>query len=218
LREEFSASVRDELAKRVGFLCSNPGCRHPTSGPRVASEGTVSIGVAAHIAAASAGGPRYDAALSSAERTSTANGIWLCQSCAKLIDSDVGRYTVEKLREWKTDAESAAARALERRTSSYGEIEGVLLEAERLMPDLVAEIRSDVREPALIREFVVLPNRRVIFNTGGKDRWALFEDDHENLQAKMDWLEEMGLVTNVTPRDTPIYRVTNDFYRWLNAS
>ena len=39
-----------------------------------------------------------------AERSSGANGIWLCQSCSKLIDSDENRYTVTLLHQWKKDA------------------------------------------------------------------------------------------------------------------
>ncbi|MGG5243080.1 NACHT domain-containing protein [Pseudomonas lurida] len=43
-------------------------------------------------------------------RSSEANGIWMCQTCSKLIDSDIERYTVEVLRQWK---KSALDRALE---------------------------------------------------------------------------------------------------------
>ena len=105
MRNDFPMPLKEELAKRVGFLCSNPGCRQPTSGPQHSPSGTVNIGVAAHITAASSGGPRYDSSLSSGDRSSGQNAIWLCQTCAKLIDSDVAQYTVEKLQEWKSDAE-----------------------------------------------------------------------------------------------------------------
>jgi len=37
------------------------------------------------------------------------NGIWLCQSCAKLIDSDLAKYTKEVLLDWKETAEHLAA-------------------------------------------------------------------------------------------------------------
>jgi hypothetical protein len=46
------------------------------------------LGVAAHITAASPDGPRYDQNLSSEQRKSPDNGIWLCQNCAKLVDND----------------------------------------------------------------------------------------------------------------------------------
>ena len=102
MRDDFSEKVKQSLAHRVGFNCSNPNCRKPTSGP--SDEGDdkhINIGVAAHICAASERGPRYDSSMSSQKRSSVANGIWLCQSCSRLVDSDTNRYTKELLLEWK---------------------------------------------------------------------------------------------------------------------
>jgi len=203
---------------RVSYLCSNPACRQPTSGPQLNPSGTVNIGVASHITAASPGGPRFDPGLSTDERASVQNGIWLCQTCAKLIDSDLPRYSVGKLAEWKSDAEAAAARALEQRRAPATGSEGVFLEAERLMPMLISEMRDGVREDAteLVRELVRLPNRNVIFRSD-KPRFALFENEHPGLRLQLDWLEEMGLVVDVTPSNVPIYRMTPEFARWLRG-
>jgi hypothetical protein len=216
VRDEFPVAVKDELSKRVGYLCSNPACRQPTSGPQSDASGTVNIGVASHITAASPGGPRYDAELSFGQRSSAANGIWLCQTCAKLIDSDKIGYTTEKLREWKSDAEAAAARALARRRAPATESEGVFLEAERLMPRLVAEMRVDVRGDAtqLVREIVPLPSHGVVFG-GRNDHFEYYETDHPGLQLQLDWLLEMGLLVDVTPVNTSIYRIASEFWRWL---
>ena len=218
MRDEFPARIKEELAKRVGFLCSNPAFRQPTSGPQSEPTGSVNIGVAAHITAASPGGPRFDNSLSSAERQSATNGIWLCQLCAKLIDSDVSKYTQAKLFEWKQDAESAAAQALERRRSPYTDTEGVFLEAERLMPELIAEMREDVRgdDSELVRELVILPSRSVIFNYN-KPYFFYVEKEHENLLLKIDWLEEMGLLIDITIGDEPIYRMVPEFMAWLKG-
>jgi hypothetical protein len=68
----------------------------------------LNLGVAAHITAASAGGPRYDATLSSEQRSAASNGIWLCQNCAKLIDNDGARFTTELLRAWVLAAHDRA--------------------------------------------------------------------------------------------------------------
>ena len=114
MRDDFSREVIDTLAKRVGYCCSNPQCGKPTSGPRTEPDKTVIIGVAAHIAAAAPGGPRYNPSQLPSERSSAENGIWLCQNCAKLIDNDVQRYPVEILLEWKRHAESAALSKVER--------------------------------------------------------------------------------------------------------
>lgn len=53
MRDDFNSSTKDVLAKRVGFHCSNPNCRTLTCGPRTEANKFVSIGVAAHISAAS---------------------------------------------------------------------------------------------------------------------------------------------------------------------
>lgn len=219
MRDDFTASLKAELAKRVSYLCSNPGCRQPTSGPQSSPSGTVNIGVAAHISAASPGGPRYDPKLTANQRSSSGNGVWLCQICAKLADSDVSRYTVEKLREWKSDAEAAAARALEHRRAPTTESEGVFLEAERLMPKLINEMREDVRgdDTELVREFILLTSSHVRFSST-KERFRYHEDEHPGLHTQVDWLEEMGVVVDVTPRETPIYRMLPEFVFWLRGS
>lgn len=112
LRDSFSQRVRDTLARRVGYRCSRPQCSRITSGPHSEPERAVSIGVAAHVTAAAPGGPRYDEAHTSEERSSILNAIWLCQSCSKLIDSDVQRYSVAVLFAWKQRAETNADEAL----------------------------------------------------------------------------------------------------------
>jgi tetratricopeptide (TPR) repeat protein len=108
MRDDFNARTKETLARRVGYRCSNPDCGKLTSGPHDDPTRFINIGVAAHITAAAEGGPRYDPSLSSEARSSVDNGIWLCQDCAHLIDSDVQRYTVELLREWKRQAEKRA--------------------------------------------------------------------------------------------------------------
>jgi hypothetical protein len=108
MRNDFDNKTKEILARRVGYRCSNPNCRKLTSGPQTDPAKAVNIGVAAHITAASPGGPRYDARLSPEERKSVDNGIWLCQNCAKLVDNDEQRYTTDLLIEWKRLSERAA--------------------------------------------------------------------------------------------------------------
>ena len=105
---DFSEVVKRTLASRVGNLCSNPECRTLTSGPQVDPTKAVNVGVAAHITAASPGGPRYDPALAPEERSGAKNGIWLCQTWGKLIDNDRARFSVELLQKWKSDSEEQA--------------------------------------------------------------------------------------------------------------
>jgi hypothetical protein len=46
------------------------------------------------------------------ERRSLANGVWLCQRCAKLVDDDPQQYPVKVLRQWRWDAEERARHRL----------------------------------------------------------------------------------------------------------
>lgn len=105
MRDDFSEGIKAAIAKRVGHLCSNPDCKAPTSGPSTNPSKAINVGVAAHITGASQGGPRYDSTITIDERKHANNGIWLCQTCAKMIDSDEERFTVGLLRNWKMLAE-----------------------------------------------------------------------------------------------------------------
>jgi hypothetical protein len=78
----------------------------------LAEDKAVNVGVAAHITAASPGGPRYDESLPQEERRGASNAIWLCHICAKLIDSDIPRFPTDLLRKWKQDAIERAFTAI----------------------------------------------------------------------------------------------------------
>jgi len=107
-RDDFPQPVSRLLAERVGYRCSRQSCRHATVGAGQAATTVIRIGVAAHITAAARGGPRYDESLTPAERSSAENGIWLCQTCSRIIDRDTTRYTARLLQAWKADAERTA--------------------------------------------------------------------------------------------------------------
>ncbi|MDT8717057.1 hypothetical protein IAI10_10340 [Clostridium sp. 19966] len=104
-RDDFSPKVKDTLAKRVGYICSNPNCNQETIGPHSDPNKSLSTGIAAHITAAAPGGARYNPNLTSEQRKSIDNGIWLCEYCAGLIDVDEVMYPVSLLLEWKQAAE-----------------------------------------------------------------------------------------------------------------
>jgi hypothetical protein len=108
VRDDFPKAVLETLAKRVGYRCSNQACRKLTSGPHTDEAKAVNVGVPGHITAASPGGPRFAPSLTPEERRSADNGIWLCQTCGKLVDSDEARFPVTLLREWRQKAEDAA--------------------------------------------------------------------------------------------------------------
>jgi len=115
VRDDFPADVIETIRKRAGSRCSVPTCRAATTGPSESRAGGVTnVGVAAHIAAAAPGGPRYDAGMTAEQRRSPLNGLWVCQTHGKAIDDDEHRYTAELLRAWCDRAEGLAREELGR--------------------------------------------------------------------------------------------------------
>lgn len=112
MRDDFTEEVKRILAARAGSVCSNPDCRASTSGPQDDSTKALNVGIAAHITSAAEGGPRYNPSLSPEQRRHPDNGIWLCQTCAKLIDNDVSQFTEALVRVWKGVAEHRALRSI----------------------------------------------------------------------------------------------------------
>ena len=111
-RDNFSPDTRTRLASRAGYRCSHPNCRVLTIGPsRESPVALASVGVAAHISAAAEDGPRWRAEMTADDRASIENGIWLCQTHARLIDRDVARFNVEVLREMRGDMRSSSRSA-----------------------------------------------------------------------------------------------------------
>lgn len=115
--DKFLKAVADTLAKRAAFICSNPDCRALTIAPSEADEGKfLFIGEAAHIHSASEGGPRDKPQMTPEERKSASNGVFLCSSCATMIDKNNGLdFPAEILRRWKGDHETWVAANLNKR-------------------------------------------------------------------------------------------------------
>lgn len=147
-RDDFSRATKRSLAARVGYVCSKPGCTAATVGPSDdAVQRFAHTGDAAHITAASEGGPRWDSGLTPGERRSEDNGIWLCTTHAKLVDANSSAYPRDLLQGWKRRAEELAGRHQEM----------VIARAPEMIPQLRhfawppmgpiadAEMKSDIR-------------------------------------------------------------------------
>ena len=133
--DDFKMKTQRGLLHRAGGRCSNPDCRKLTSKPDPTNERSfINLGIASHITGASEGGPRFDPDLSSDQRTDVNNGIWLCNNCAKMVDSSEPTYTVTTLRKWKQDAEQKAARDA---SSTSQEIETLLSSMEEVSQDIL---------------------------------------------------------------------------------
>jgi hypothetical protein len=91
------------------------------------------------------------------------------------------------------------------------------LAVKEQMPELIAEMKSDLAGDgnSHIREFFVLPNKRVRLGGSEKPRFIYYEDQHENLRGKLDVLENEGYIMDVTPKNTPIFRMSEEFVELL---
>jgi hypothetical protein len=215
MRDDFNKPVKEQLAKRVGFKCSNPECQRATCGPQKFSEGTVNLGVAAHISAASDGGPRYDTTISADQRRSYENGIWLCQNCAKLIDSDEGNFTIDYLLSWKQTSESLASNELNSQGTYNSTNNQIFSKIENLMPELLAEMSSDIKQHPLRRELVLL-KKKWLFNSK-EDLFVYFYEEHSDLKSTMRILENHGLVSEITFNDVTRYLFEENFVDYLTS-
>lgn len=104
-RDEFTEKTKQQIAKRAGWLCSDPSCRRHTIGSNSDGDGEINLGIAAHICAAAPGGPRYDPKMTSEQRKSPDNGILMCQLHGKAVDAKDSTFTIELLHEWKEKAQ-----------------------------------------------------------------------------------------------------------------
>lgn len=113
--DDFKHDVIQKIAERAGYVCSSPKCRRLTIGPdNLQANKSIKTGVAAHICAASPGGPRYDMSQTPSERQSISNALWLCATCSVLIDKNQGLdYPADHLKKWKKDHEALIKECLE---------------------------------------------------------------------------------------------------------
>ncbi len=147
-RDEFPKAVRDALAKRAAFICSNPECRAMCISPADDDMKVVYIGKAAHIHAAAPGGARYEPAQSASERSAISNGVFLCALCADIVDQNQGRdYPAETLRAWRTSHDDWVSSQLNKRDATALTV----VDGEHVADGKGQVIGLDVQGPAFLQ-------------------------------------------------------------------
>lgn len=164
-RDNFPQPIKAELSLRAAHFCSNPRCLRLTAGPRSGGLRGLATGHAAHICAASPGGPRYDPDQSETERRSAANGLWLCRECGDLVDKDDSGFLADELRTWKRNHETMIAEVRQQGWSRSIEL-----------------LRSGQMAPSLANEIVALIEDRRAF-------WARFDAEFpDRVRMSLDGL------------------------------
>ena len=129
-RDEFTEKTKLQIAKRAGWLCSDPSCRDYTIGSNSDGTGEINLGTAAHICAAAPGGPRYDPNQSRVQRRSPDNGIWMCTRHGVAVDAKDSKSTVELLHQWKAQAQKDSWQRVLYNDVQHGPAVKALTEAE----------------------------------------------------------------------------------------
>jgi hypothetical protein len=144
-------------------------------------------------------------------RGDISNGIWLCQTHAKLIDDDERTYTPALLREWKDTAEHMAALEARgyavRRASPFPDL-------EKKAPKLIAEMREDLSKQPLVREFILMP-KGAVFNSGRTPLFRYYYEDHEYLDSFMRIMENAGAISDTSINSVPRYGFSEEFVTYL---
>ena len=217
MRDDFSIETKETIAKRVNYLCSNPNCRKHTTGPSEIENKSVNVGVASHISAASKGGCRYDSSMSTEDRKSVKNGIWLCQTCSKLIDSDEILYTTEVLKNWKSEAERFAQYAIS--NANYpielSQKRQILAKLEKQMPELFSEMKDDLKQYPFRREFVIL-SKKWSYSAKGSEFLYYFEE-HPELRGKLQVLQNYNVIKEITYNNTERFIILEELAQYLTA-
>lgn len=110
-RGSFPQSQKEQIYRLARYKCGNPDCLQRDCGRNFANGDFELVGEVAHIHAAAAGGPRYDASMSEEDRNNAfKNGILLCCNCHTLVDKRPAHYTATLLFEWKRAVEAREAK------------------------------------------------------------------------------------------------------------
>lgn len=109
---DYTRSTIMALAHFSGGLCYCPGCPEPVLRE---VEGQIHLIVqVAHIGGAFPGSARFDSTMTDDQRRDLPNLMLLCDPHHRLADSKEEVYTLDVLRRWKAQRESAPREALKR--------------------------------------------------------------------------------------------------------
>ncbi|MFL5626335.1 MAG: hypothetical protein ACJ788_12155, partial [Ktedonobacteraceae bacterium] len=119
------------------------------------------------------------------------------------------KYTVELLRTWKTIAEAGD----EREAAKLA----VFSKIEKMMPELLEEMRKDLAEEPLKREFILMKESWSYGMAGGYQPLRYYYDTHDHLDDKITILCNHRLVEDITYNNTKRYNFTEDLVDYLTS-
>jgi len=85
---------------------------------------------------------------------------------------------------------------------------------ERKAPKLIAEMRDDLTNHPLVREFILM-EKGAIYNGSGTMIFTYHYEDHEYLSSLMTIMEHAGAIYDVTFNNVRRYNFTEEFVSFL---
>ena len=82
------------------------------------------------------------------------------------------------------------------------------------MPQLIEEMRNDLRLKPFTREIIAL-SKRVSYGPGSIPFFCYYHEDHDDLLAKLQICEHYGAIYDVRRNDVPRWNFTEDFVEYL---
>jgi hypothetical protein len=86
-------------------------------------------------------------------------------------------------------------------------------ELEQMMPDLLNEMREDIRNNPLIREIILLDTKGNVYNGDGV--FVYYREAHADLDSKLQILGNHGLIHEITYNSVDRFRLTEEFVKYL---
>ncbi len=86
------------------------------------------------------------------------------------------------------------------------------------MPALLEEMREDLTNHPTTREFIIKKRGWVYVNTPGKSILAYYFDEHEDLEGKMQVLDNLGLIRDITYNSVKRFVFEERFVDYLTGA
>jgi hypothetical protein len=93
--------------------------------------------------------------------------------------------------------------------------ESIFTDIENLMPELLAEMKKDLREYPVAREFIIMP--KGADDRGDENNFILqyFFEDHDWLTSKLRILENHALIYEITYNNTLRFVISEELATYL---
>lgn len=89
------------------------------------------------------------------------------------------------------------------------------LDVQKIMPNLIAEIKDDLEKSKDIREFFITNKSRAYDDHGLQKYFQYFYEEHENLDEKVEILQNNGFILISHQNNERMYQFTEDFVEFI---